>query len=95
MKEQAANPVKRKFEIAQQIASDCFGINKLEDLENLALLIRQQKDLSNKLFWARANANTGKTAIETQTKMEVNEQQIKKHTSQMTWEQLTGEASND
>jgi len=63
-------------------------MNRLEDMENLLLLIKQQKDLANKLFWAKTNASTGKTALETQERLLENEKQIKKHTSQMSWEQL-------
>lgn len=54
-------------------------------------MIKQQKDLANKLFWAKANSNTGKTAIETQNRINENEKLIKKHISQMTWEELIGD----
>lgn len=78
----------KKFQLCQEIAQICFSLNKLEDLENLVILIKQQRDLANKLFWSKANSNTGKTAIETQDKIVENEKQIKKHTSQMSWQDL-------
>ena len=85
---QNQNPFLAKIKISHSIVEDLLQISNIQDLESLATLIKEHKAICNKLFWARANANTGKTAMQAVEDLKNNETNIKKKMSQLSWEEI-------
>jgi len=57
-----SNIVIDKYDMAQQIARDCFGFYSIEELERLRDMIAERRALANKAFFAQKNSVTGKSA---------------------------------